>query len=92
MYAPPGRYTTTLRRLFNALGAERCAQITHVSADAAVCIADVVAEAARRDPVCRPVHVVAWATRALDAERRRASKTHGLGPRLGQMGSRSPLQ
>ena len=44
VWAAPGRDTTTLRRFFNALGAERCAQITHVSADAADWIADVVAE------------------------------------------------
>ena len=35
VWAVPGRDTATLRRFFNALGAERCAQITHVSADAA---------------------------------------------------------
>jgi hypothetical protein len=33
-----------LRRFFDLLGERRCAQITHVSADAADWIADVVAE------------------------------------------------
>src|SRR4029079_13244863 len=44
VWAAPGRDTATLRRFFDALGAERCAQITQVSADAADWIADVVAE------------------------------------------------
>ena len=44
VWAAPGRDTATLRRFFDALGAERCAQITHVSADAADWIADVVSE------------------------------------------------
>ena len=35
VWAAPGRDTATLRRFFDALGVERCAQITHVSADAA---------------------------------------------------------
>ena len=35
VWAAPGRDTKTLRRFFDALGSERCAQITHVSADAA---------------------------------------------------------
>jgi transposase len=73
VWAAPGRDTATLRRFFNALGAERCAQITHVSADAADWIADVVAERCPAAIRCAdPFHVVAWATEALDAERRRA--------------------
>jgi transposase len=44
VWAAPGRDTATLRRVFDALGAERAAQITHVSADAADWIADVVTE------------------------------------------------
>ena len=43
-WAAPNRDTATLRRSFDALGVERAAQITHVSADAADWIADVVAE------------------------------------------------
>jgi transposase len=73
VWAAPGRDTATLRRFFDALGSERSAQITHVSADAAEWIADVVTErcpAAIRS--ADPFHVVAWATEALDAERRRA--------------------
>jgi hypothetical protein len=41
---PPGRDTATLGRFFDVLGAERAAQITHVSADAADWIADVVTQ------------------------------------------------
>ena len=44
VWAAPGRDTNTLRRFFDALGAERCALITHVSADAADWISDVVTE------------------------------------------------
>ncbi|MBS4729271.1 ISL3 family transposase [Mycobacterium sp. SM1] len=73
IWAAPGRDTATLRRFFDALGAERAAQITHVSADAADWIADVVAERCPNAIRCAdPFHVVAWATEALDAERRRA--------------------
>ena len=73
VWAAPGRDTATLGRFFDALGAERCAQITHVSADAADWIADVVSQRSPTAIRCAdPFHVVAWATEALDAERRRA--------------------
>jgi transposase len=73
VWAAPGRDTKTLRRFFDALGSERCAQITHVSADAADWIADVVAQRCPAAIRCAdPFHVVAWATEALDVERRRA--------------------
>lgn len=73
VWAAPGRDSATLRSFFDALGEERAAQITHVSADAAAFIADVVAERCPNAIRCAdPFHVVAWATEALDAERRRA--------------------
>jgi transposase len=73
IWAAPGRDQATLRRFFDALGADRCAQITHVSADAADWIATVVTERCPAAIRCAdPFHVVAWATEALDAERRRA--------------------
>src|SRR6202171_4043205 len=73
VWAAPGRDTTTLGRFFDALGVERCALITHVSADAADWIATVVTERCPTAIRCAdPFHVVAWATEALDAERRRA--------------------
>lgn len=73
VWAAAGRDKATLHRFFDTLGEERCAVITHVSADAADWIADVVAERCRNAVRCAdPFHVVAWATEALDAERRRA--------------------
>jgi transposase len=71
VWAWPGRDKATLNQFFDALGAERCAQITHVSADGADWIADVVDE--RCPNAIRgadPFHVVAWATDALDQVRR----------------------
>jgi transposase len=73
VWAAPGRDKPTLRKFFDALGAERCARITHVSADGTEWIADVVAK--RCPNAVRgadPFHVVAWATEALDAVRRDA--------------------
>jgi len=71
VWAAPGRDKATLRTFFDALGPERCAQITHVSADAADWITQVVTE---RCPdavqAMDPFHVVAWATDALDQVRR----------------------
>lgn len=73
VWAAAGKDKATLRKFFDALGPERCAQITHVSADAADWIADVVAERCGNAIRCAdPFHVVAWATDALDAEWRRA--------------------
>lgn len=73
VWAAPGRDEATLRRFFDELGAARAAQITHVSADMAGWIARVVAERAPAAVRCAdPFHIVAWATDALDVERRRA--------------------
>ncbi len=73
VWAAPGRDKATLRRFFDALGAERCARITHVSADAADWIADVVAERCPNAVQCADAfHVVKWATEALDEVRREA--------------------
>lgn len=73
IWAAPGRDKATLRTFFDALGPERSAQITHVSADAAEWIADVVAERCPNAVRCADAfHVVAWATDALDEVRRAA--------------------
>ena len=73
VWAATGRDEATLRRFFNVLGAERSAQISHVSADAADWIGEVVAERCPNAVRCAdPFHVVKWATEALDEERRRA--------------------
>jgi transposase len=71
VWAGKGRDSDTVRRFFDALGAERSAQLTHVSADGAEWIHTVVAERAPQAVACLdPFHVVAWATKALDAVRR----------------------
>jgi transposase len=73
VWAAPGRDDATLHRFFDELGAQRAALITHVSADMAEWIARVVRCRAPGAVRCAdPFHVVAWATDALDVERRRA--------------------
>jgi transposase len=73
VWAAPGHDSATLGEFFTALGAQRCAQVTHVSADAADWIAKAVAAHCPNAVRCAdPFHVVAWATEALDEERRRA--------------------
>jgi transposase len=76
VWAAPGRDKSTLTGFFDLLGADRCGQITHVSADAAPWIAAVVAD--RCPNAVRgadPYHVVAWATDALDRVRREVWNT-----------------
>jgi transposase len=71
VWAGKGRNQTTLRGFFDLLGEQRSAQLSHVSADAAEWIHDVVAERAPQAVLCLdPFHIVAWATTALDAVRR----------------------
>jgi transposase len=73
VWAAPGRDDATLHRFFDLLGEERCAQITHVSADAADWVARVVAARCPQAVRCAdPFHVVSWATDALDEVRRQA--------------------
>lgn len=73
VWAGVGRDKATLDKFFALLGPERCAQITHVSADAAEWIANSVAEHCKEAIRCAdPFHVVAWATDALDELRRQA--------------------
>jgi transposase len=72
VWAGPGRNDAALNVFFDQLGAERAAQLTHVSADMADWIARVVARRAPNAVRCAdPFHVVAWAIDALDIERRR---------------------
>ncbi len=85
VWAAPGRDKATLSRFFDALGEARSAQVTHVSADGADWIADVVAARCPTAVRCAdPFHLVAWATDALDEVRRqvwndarRSGDTHG---------------
>jgi transposase len=73
IWAAPGRDTATLGRFFDQLGPERCKLITHVSADMADWIADVVAARCPNAVRCADAfHVVAWASEALDEVRREA--------------------
>jgi transposase len=70
VWAGKNRTKETLARFFDDLGA-RAAQLTHVSADGAEWIHDLVAERAPQAVVCLDAfHVVAWATEALDQVRR----------------------
>jgi transposase len=76
VWAAPGRDKATLNAFFDALGQERCAAVTHVSADGADWIAAVVAARCPAAVRCAdPFHVVAWATDALDEVRRAAWNT-----------------
>lgn len=84
VWAAPGRDRATVGRFFDALaasgvstgqepGQDRCSLITHVSADGADWIADVVARRCPQAVRCAdPFHVVGWASDALDAVRREA--------------------
>jgi len=73
VWAAPGRDSATVGEFFDLLGADRCALITHVSADGADFIDTIVAS---RCPnavrVADPFHIVKWATEALDEVRRQA--------------------
>lgn len=73
VWVAPGRDKATLEVFFDALGEQRCAQITHVSADGADWISTVVADRCVNAVRCAdPFHVVRWATDALDEVRRLA--------------------
>lgn len=72
VWAREGRNAATLNAFFDDLGAERAAQLTHVSADGAEWIHTVVGDRAPAAVLCLdPFHVVGWATKALDQLRRR---------------------
>ena len=73
VWAAPGRTSATVREFFDLLGAQRCTQITHVSADGADFIDAVVAkQCPNAVRVADPFHVVKWAGEALDEVRRGA--------------------
>ena len=85
LWAGPGRDKATVHRFFTALQDSsrpedgeggRCALITHVSADGAGWISDVVTDRCPTAVRCAdPFHVVQWATAALDEVRRQAWNT-----------------
>ena len=73
LWAAPGHDRETLTEFFALLGPERCAKIALVSADAAPWIKAAVKRHCPNAVLCAdPFHVVAWATEALDEERRAA--------------------
>ncbi|ALQ32577.1 hypothetical protein ATC04_18150 (plasmid) [Arthrobacter sp. YC-RL1] len=76
VWAGVGRTKDTLRRFFDLLeasGAGRCQLITHVSADGADWIGDVVAEKCINAIRCAdPFHIVQWAMEAMDEVRKEA--------------------
>lgn len=84
LWAAPGRDRATLRAFFDLLGPQRSALITHVSADQAEWVAEVVTERCPQAVQCAdPFHIVKWATDALDEVRRQAwndARRHG--PRI----------
>ncbi len=76
-----GRCQSTVRAFFDALGPERRKLLTHVSADGADWIHDVVREKAPQAELCLDAfHVVKWAGERLDELRRRlASELRAAG-------------
>jgi len=71
LWAASGRDSATVRQFFILLGPERCAQITHVSADGADFIDKVVSQMCPNAvQVADPFHIVRWAADALDEVRR----------------------
>jgi transposase len=74
VWAAGGRCQDTVRAFFTALGPERSKLLTHVSADGAEWIHDVIREKAPRALICLDAfHVVKWAGEALDKVRRRTA-------------------
>lgn len=72
VWAHEGRNKDTLELFFNKLGTQRCELLTHVSADGADWIHQVVAVKAANAVLCLdPFHVVMWAMKALDKVRTR---------------------
>jgi transposase len=72
VWAAPGHDIATLARFFQQLGPQRCALLTHVTADAATWISAAVTRYAPHAVRCAdPFHVVKWAQDALDLVRRR---------------------
>jgi transposase len=72
VWASEGRNQDTVRKFSGALGPDRAAQLTAVTADGAEWIHDVVRERAPQARICLDAfHAVAWATGALEKLRRR---------------------
>jgi transposase len=77
LWAAEGRNQATLQGFFDALGAERCALVTHVSCDAAAWIHACVKENAPQAVICMDAfHVVQWVNEAVDEVRRKHWNEH----------------
>lgn len=73
VHAVDGANKATLNGFFDALGPERTAQLTHVSADGAPWLNSVISLRAPAAVLCAdPFHVVQWAMEALDEVRRQS--------------------
>jgi transposase len=71
LYVVEGRSKKTVHGFFDLLGEERSQALTHISADGAEWIAEVVGRRAPHAALCLdPFHVVKWAGEALDTVRR----------------------
>lgn len=71
IWAHKGRSKEVVHKFFDALGAERSAELGFVTADGAEWIRLVVAERAPEAVVCMDTfHVISWATSAVDEVRR----------------------
>jgi transposase len=76
LWVADGRDKKTLAGFFDALGEQRCRQITLVSADGADTIADLVGLRCPTAKLCMdPFHVVVWVQHALDLVRRQVWNT-----------------
>jgi transposase len=70
VWAAEGRDKATLHRFFDQLGPDRAAQVSHVSADGADAIDEVLADRCPTAVRCAdPFHVVKWANDALNRVR-----------------------
>jgi transposase len=73
VYAVDGANKATIGGFFDALGPDRTARLTHVSADGAPWLNAVISGRAPRAVLCAdPFHVVRWAMEALDEVRRQS--------------------
>jgi transposase len=71
IWASPGCNQATLNQFFDELGVDRCARITHVSADGAAWIHRAVRSRCPNVTVCMDAfHLVKWVNEALDKIRR----------------------
>jgi transposase len=93
VWAGRDREKATLEAFFDAMGEQGCARITHLSADSAPWIRQVVTKRCPDAIRCAdPFHVIKWAIDALDAVRRDAWNTARAGKRVAnRRGTQDPV-